>query len=339
MNSYSFSKQGFVFRIIYAFMQVLVFLPVSFILSEVISYCICSYSERINHNFAFRLAFFIINLLWVLRNSFIVLNDDTILLRDVIGRKKTIDVKDVSNIRIIESSECNKLILSKAESKSIVSNCSLFINPKSKLVSFEDNQGRTVIIGTWNINGLKELLSENEVNTECRNNNEINGKLSGKKVYYLKMTFSDYVKWFALNFLSTLVMPAFIALVFILLTNGRMNNAAIGIMALLFFVIASLMAFFKALKVVLDKGNLCLTMDSYVKSNKDYISLKGIKNVEIVNDEMILKHQNDFKDITFVYGARNNLNDAVYFETDYLKVIISTNDISFYNELLSLSNT
>ena len=184
------SKQGYLLRIASSLLQILIFSPISLILSFIVSSVILEFFYM-NTLSVFKAVFIFINLLWLLRNSFVRVTNDKVLLYDLIGKRKTIELDGISSLKIIDYKELRNIVFSHSGNNPLISNSFAFLLPIGKFIMFKNKFGRDVIIGVWNYKRLYKFLICNNSDTtvpeieESNNYKKSNEVFTGEKFIFL----------------------------------------------------------------------------------------------------------------------------------------------------------
>ncbi len=177
-------------RIVSSLLQILIFSPISLLLSFIVSSVILEFFYM-NTLSVFKAVFIFINLLWLLRNSFVRVTNDKVLLYDLIGKRKTIELDCISSLKIIDYKELRNIVFSHSGNNPLISNSFAFLLPIGKFIMFKNKFGRDVIIGVWNYKRLYKFLICNNSDTtvpeieESNNYKKSNEVFTGEKFIFL----------------------------------------------------------------------------------------------------------------------------------------------------------
>ena len=107
-NNIFIAKQGLLLKLISILFQNLLILPVSLLLSFIISSVLLSYVSIASLT-VFKLIFIILNIAWIIRNSLVKVQNDAITVRTIIGTKQTIEFDNISDLKQISFKELRNI--------------------------------------------------------------------------------------------------------------------------------------------------------------------------------------------------------------------------------------
>ena len=96
------AKQGFSFKLISILIQNLIISPLLFIISFILTAIIIGFNN-IETTLLLKIIFIILNIIWAIRNSLVVLVDNKIVVRNWIGTKQIIEIDNITDLRIIRN--------------------------------------------------------------------------------------------------------------------------------------------------------------------------------------------------------------------------------------------
>lgn len=308
MKKLMMAKQGFLFRLMSASLQMITFSPVSFLISFVFTTVISSVANIENVLLPFKITFLLCEILWIIRNSVVKIYDDKVVMRDSIGAKKIVKTEDISELRIITHKELRTMMFNASSTDPLTTNAFSFIVPAGNFVTFKNKFGRDVVIGVWCYKKLYQILNEHinasvreDIENENLNASDAPGgnkmqdiKPKSEKLYvsnnssgvynmFVKMPFGQYIKMFFKHFYATLLLPAFYSLFF----GWQSENAEIGIpkfVWVILFIISSAVAYYRIIRVIVDTEKSVIRLNLFYSNDKNVIKYNGLSNLGYVND-------------------------------------------------------
>lgn len=325
------SKQGYLLRIVSSLLQILIFSPISLLLSLIVSSVIFEFFY-INTLSVFNAVFIFINLLWLLRNSFVRVTNDKVLLYDFIGKRKTIELDGISSLKIIDYKELRNIVFSHSGNNPLISNSFAFLLPIGKFIMFKNKFGRDVIIGVWNYKRLYEFLicnnsdstvSEIEESNNYKKSNEV---FTGEKfIFFVRMPLKNHIITYLKHLPETVLIPL-IFLSFIFFSLNRIGIKINPFIFALIFFISSSIAYYFIIRIIVDTESDTLRLKLFNDNNKNIIKIDNINNLEYVNSASEFVAENNSKFIICTPYHNKKGSNLISFETSKnICVILSVN--------------
>ena len=269
-----FAKQGFLSRIFHIVFNVIV--PVSLFTTLII------YGISDKRAFAL-IAFISVNLLWIIRNSIIVADENEVIMRNSIGGKVTVNIKNSTVPNIITTKEYNKLMSVRTGTESVITNCYFFpFTKKIKLIHFKNYLGHDVVIGVYNVNALYDLIKKNSTDDKTR---PISVKFPEKRsnfveYYHIKTTPKGHIETYLLHFPSTIILSLVPTVCYYILfkTYGLSLNLSIFILIFL-YILTSLYIYSKFLRVAVDRYTSIINLKIFENNEKNVIYITEIQSI------------------------------------------------------------
>lgn len=333
MKTIFLSKQGYLFRIISSLLQILIFSPISLILSYVVSSIVLEFFNT-DTLIVFKTVFIVINLLWLLRNSFIKLSDNKVFSYDFIGKRKIIELDEINSLKIIDYKDLRKIVFSHSGNNPLISNASAFLLPIGKFIMFKNKFGRDVVIGVWNYKKLyKNLLIYNNsdlVSSEigqsnyCQNNK--NNFLDKKYNFIVKMPIKNHIITYFKHFPETVVRPL-IFLLFIFFSFNRIGVKINPFILLGLYFINSLITYFLIVRIVVDTKNDTLRLKLFNDNNMNIVKIDNLSNLEYVNSaNELVADEKDFQSMICTPYYKKSSDNLIAFENSKnIYVVLSVN--------------
>lgn len=318
------SKQGIFFRLVSTFFQCLIFLPVSIILSVTIAFIIVSLSD-IEFTTALIIPFIVINVFWVIYNSFIRIYNDKIVFRSWIGQKQTIELNHISELKIITSKQLKAMILELTPVDPLITNTTSLIIPMGNFITFKNSVGRDVVIGVWNVKTLYNLLSEKVLTEDeiikmdsvvIKNNdeNEVVGCSDKSFSCFVKLSLKGYVLIFFTHFYETILYPVCTVLIIMWLLNFssiEVNKFIFVGLGLMLFALR----YCQILRVVISPEKKTIKLNLFSDNNKNVIKYDGLKKLDIKQKINIDDLSSCYKNIISTNVCDKNISQAITFQT------------------------
>lgn len=326
------SKQGYLLRIISSLLQILIFSPISLILSFIVSSVILEFFY-INTLSVFKTVFIFINLLWLLRNSFVRVINDKVLLYDLIGKRKIIELDGISSLKIIDYKELRHIVFSHSGNNPLISNSFALLFPIGKFIMFKNKYGRDVIIGVWNYKRLYDFLKYNNndlITSEigksdnCKKSNEV---FSDKKFnFFVRMPLKDHVRTYLKHLPETVLVPL-IFLSFVFFSFNRIEVKINPFIFLVIFFISSSIAYLFIIRIIVDTKSATLRLKLFNDNDKNIVKIDNLENLEFINSaSKFVAEKNNSKLIICTPYYNEKVSNLILFETSKnVCVILSVN--------------
>lgn len=273
------AKQGLFFKIISVFLQNIIILPVSFLLSFFITSFVISFLN-VDSVAVFIIILLFLNAVWIVRNSIVKVKNGTIIVRNFIGTKQIIEIDCISDLKLINYKELRNIIFNTKAIDPLITNCAEFLIPMDNFISFKNKYGRTVTIGVWNYHDLYSILKERNLLNPDESITDASEKpslISSEKIFkcFIKMPVSCHISTYFKCFYSTIILPLFIALLIpwvLSLANVSLNP----LIWILLFAAISIIRYIDCIKIVADENSKTIKLNLFNNNNKNVIKYKGI---------------------------------------------------------------
>lgn len=339
------SKQGIFFRFLSTFFLCLIILPISVLLSIIITLTIMSFYD-IDDIACLKYSFFAINILWIIYNSFIRIYDDKIVLRSWIGEKLKIDIAGIRDLKIISSKELRKILFNRTGVDPLITNASVFIIPMGSFLIFKNSYGRDVVIGAWNVQKLYNLLIEKIPSDEealiSHDDVKVVNELKSKNDSYenlkcfVKMPLKNHILVFFSCFWETILLPIFMVLIFM----WMFNRANIEINRYFWIIPCLLMSAFRyylIIRVIVEPASKTIKLHLYNNDNKNVIKYQTISNLhyaDSMNEIELLKQTPSKIVISTPYFHKRAERVIVFDIENDISVALSVNKPEEFYELI-----
>lgn len=322
MRKIFLSKQGFLFRIISSLLQILTIIPISLLLSFFISSIVLEFIDMDTVQ-VFVTVFLLLNLFWLLRNSFIKVTDNKIILYDWIGKRKIIETDNINSLKIISYKELRNVIFNHSGNDPLISNCASFLFPIGNFVMFKNKFGRDVVIGVWNYKQLYNILINRIVITaNCENkytkkyekqfiSNAYNCK---KYLFFINMPLKDHLVIYFKHFAETILIPlVFVLFVFFLFY--RIEIKLDMIILVFMFLIVSISTYLLKLRVIVDVQKALIKLNIFNDNNKNVIKIDNICDLQYINSvKEIVNKKNNYQSVICTPYRSKNPKDLISFQ-------------------------
>lgn len=339
MTKYFLSKQGIWFKTTSILLQSLFFLPVNFIISFILSKGI---KELYNIDNAKILPICMIAfcIVWTLKNSFVRFDGSKLVLRSFAGTKQVVKLENISNIRIITSKELRNIILNTRGNNPLISNCASLLIPIGKVITFNTEFGRTVIIGVWNYEKLHKLLNEfsNNITYDAVETTNLvfnKSNISYVHKYTLSMTILGYIKAYFKNFAQTIVYPLFISTLILLFLCQLDLPAIVNILiSATVFVILTSIAYCNVITVKIYADQKLIRLSYFNKNDKNIIKFSRLNSINYIEHYNKLKEINRHSPQDINIPIKENTS-AVKLTINDTNIVLSVNDNKSLYKLLN----
>lgn len=267
------AKSGFE----HCFYQFFIMLPFSLIIS-----CILwtVFSKRL---FVFILSFIIINLVWFIRNSFVVFDNGILKFKNFVGITVTIDCCGAVSPRIINPAEFLKINRTVTKQNPISENCTSLFLPVKNVILFQDKHYKTIAVCVYKceelLSCIKNYASESE--TEEPRLQSYTGKRAER--YFIKMPFKSHLKCYFNNFIITILCPAVVSAVMALAFGRIIGFSYYGIFFFILFLLNMAFMYFDTVSVIQNKMTAAIKLTCYAKEATPAILYQYIKEVRYIS--------------------------------------------------------
>lgn len=340
-------KQGLLFKFISIFFQNLIISPVLFFIAFIITSIIISFYS-VESVLILKIVFLLLNIIWVIKNSFLLLYDDKIIVRTWIGTKQIIELNNITSLKMIDYKELRRMIFESNAMNPIITNAFAFIIPLGKFITFKNKFGRDVVIGVWNSKKLYNLLNENALQNSVSERDSVEKTDrtgdDGARAYsgqslrcYVKMPLYSHILFYFRHFGETIILPAFKVAVLKWLMNA--NDIVLdNYIFIILFVILSMFNYYNVIKVVVNPNLNTIRLHLFYNNNKNVILYKNLVDLNYVDSvETLNSLENDqSKFLICTPYYKNNLADLITFDLENnVRVILSVNKSREVYQLLS----
>lgn len=339
-------KQGLLFKFISIFFQNLIISPVLFFIAFIITTIIISFYS-VESVLILKIVFLLLNIIWVIRNSFLLLYDDKIILRTWIGTKQIIELDNITSLKMIDYKELRRMIFESNATNPLITNAFAILIPLGKFITFKNKFGRDVVIGVWNSKKLYNLLNENALQNSVSERDSVEktekadydstNACSDNIRCYVKMPLYSHILFYFRHFGETIILPAFkvAVLKWLMNANGIVLDNYIFI---ILFAVLSMFNYYNVIRVVVNPNLNTIRLHLFYNNNKNVIRYKNLVDLKYVDSVEILnsleKDQSKFLICTPHY--KNNLADLITFDLENnVRVILSVNKSREVYQLLS----
>lgn len=346
-KQFMIAKEGLAFKLIRITLQLIISVPLFLLLSFFVSAVIIEITEIKNTVLVYKIIFVLFNILWFIRNSIIIVNNDKIIIRDWIGVKQIIDTENIMSLKMIDYKELRRMIFESNGMNPLITNAFAFIIPLGKFITFKNKFGRDVVIGVWNSKKLYNLLNENALQNSVSERDSVEktekadydstNACSDNIRCYVKMPLYSHILFYFRHFGETIILPAFkvAVLKWLMNANGIVLDNYIFI---ILFAILSMFNYYNVIKVVVNPNLNTIRLHLFYNNNKNVIRYKNLVDLKYVDSVETLnsleKDQSKFLICTPHY--KNNLADLITFDLENnVRVILSVNKSREVYQLLS----
>ncbi|MDE5996215.1 MAG: hypothetical protein K2G56_04790, partial [Eubacterium sp.] len=241
MKKIFIAKSGLEFR----FLQCVIIFPINLIISHILQ---TVFNEQI---IVFISSFIIINILWIIRNSFVIFENGKIKFR-IIGIPQTVDCSNATELRLIDSKELSKTYRSITAQNPVQTNFFNLLLPINHTITFKNQNYSTVLISVYKSDELLFLIEEfieDDQNAEPQQNKDAENTQSvaprqsytGSRTekYFIKMPFGSHIKCYLKSFVVTIISPAVLSAVLSFTFSMRFDALDFNTMFIILFVILS----------------------------------------------------------------------------------------------------
>lgn len=335
------AKQGVIGKIIFSFLQCIIILPISAAISLIIA-LICNICFDTKRTVGFLIAFIILNLLWIIRNSFVVFENGIIKFKNMIGKTVAIDCAGITEIRILDSSAFRNITLNLTREDPLSTNCFGLFLPLNNVIMFKGRDYRIVAIGVHNYKKLIACLEESnptETTVSVQGKTPFTYRSASVSSYPVKMPAINHIKcYFKYNF-DTIIFPFIITAVLgLTLYFATHSIVYIAVSVFLFLMISMKSYIFDVITLHVNETDKAIRLDCNGKEAFGVIKYAYMKELRYLSSLEESKRLFDNKDIKLIktphpYTVWENV---IYIELQNLTVALLSvkNHEKLYNVLL-----
>lgn len=286
------AKSGFE----WIFCQCIFIFPINMIISHILQ---TVFNEQI---IVFISSFIIINILWIIRNSYVIFENGKIKFR-MIGIPQTVDCSNATELRLIDSKELSKTYRSITAQNPVKTNFFNILLPVNHTITFKDQNYSTVLISVYKSDELlsliEEFIKENQ-NAEPQNKDAENTQsvapcqsYTGRRTekYFIKMPFGSHIKCYLKSFVVTIISPAVLSAILSFTFSIRFDALDFKTMFIILFIILSVLHYiFKINLIIQNKMVAAIKLTCYVNKATPSIMYQYIKDVHYISS--MEEHQN-----------------------------------------------
>lgn len=329
------SKQGLLLRFIGLIFQSIIFLPLSFLISFFVSSITLEYYDFDSIK-VFVTIIVVLNVICFVRNSFVKVTDNQIIMQNFICGKTIVNLNNISSVKIISSKELMKICRNRTGVDPLISNCFSAFIPMGNTVYFKNECGRDVVIGVWNVQKLYALLIEKVASDEYApicDDAEVENELKSKSNSYgnlrcfVKMPLKNHILVFFSHFYETILLPIFMVLIFMWLfhcANIEVNRYFWIVPCLLI----SAFRYYRIIRVIVDPASKTIKLNLYNNDDKNVIKYDSLKNLCKHSQLDISKLNNRYSEIICSVPYSNKIKNPIVFEIANNKFVVLSVDKS-----------
>lgn len=310
--------------------------PISLILGSIMAHVFHSLFQlnRLNLFLCFLLIF---NLLFILKTSFVKIENNTIKYSHYLfGKKMSLKFEDIVSYTVLNSKEYQCLCNNQTRNNNLSANCmSVFLPLNRNVILFKDNEYREIAISVYNFDEFYNYIKSN-LNLETKNENSYDKSfdtkkenLCGKKTerYFLKMPLKDYIACFFKSFIVTIICPLIISAALSFAIVKVFDDFNYYICLIVVFVLHSIYFYiFEILKVTNDKISKSIKITCPCNKNTiiKYENINDCHYISSLDEIRELYNNNDVFKTPF---SIHNWKNVIYIKLNNNKIFL----LSIYN--------
>ncbi len=332
------SKTGIEYGLLSALLQFMLFSPVFLLFSLLITSIILLFCDFETMT-VFWIVFYFFHVILFVRNRVVKITDNSILIRDLIGKKQNILFNDIISYEVLSSNNFRTLIRKSSSADPIKTNNFSLLLPVKNAVLMKSKYNRNVLICVWNSEkffvALQSHINKNEKETINDDFNIIHSGKSDKYVFYLKMPIRQHIVTYFKKCTETILLPLSYSLFAYFLFEISDITINVGWFIVMFGIISTAY-YYKTMRIVVYRDKKIIRLNVFNDSNKNVIHYSNIKNINISNQESIdyiLKSRSDAIVTPYFSNCNNNI---ITFEINCnIFVLISLNDVNKMSKILT----
>lgn len=243
-------------------------------------------------------SFIIINLLWIIWNSFVIFKDGKIKFRTVFfGLSRTVDCNNATELRLIDSKELSKIYRSITAQNPVKTNFFNILLPINHAITFKDQNYSTVLISVFKSDELLSLIkefTEDNQSAVLQQNNDAENKQSvaplqnynGSRTekYFINMPLGNHIKCYFKSFIVTILLPAVLSAVLSFALNRIFPSIDFRMIFIILFIIHSAWFYvFEINLIVQNKLVAAIKLNCYTNKAPPAIMYQYIKDVHYIS--------------------------------------------------------
>ncbi|MCI9642676.1 MAG: hypothetical protein HFJ98_07865 [Eubacterium sp.] len=241
----------------------------------------------------FIFSFIIINLLWVIRNSFVIFKNGKIEFRTVFfGKSCIVECSHATELRLIHSKELLKIIRNTTQQNPVKTNCLSIFLPQNNVIAFKDQNYSTVLISVYKSNKLLSLIekfTEDNQSTALQQNKQsvapipnYNGSRTEK--YFINVPLGNHIKCYFKSFIVTILSPAVLSAVLSFAFSKIFPSLDFRMIFIILFIIHSAWFYvFEINLIVQNKLVAAIKLNCYANKATPAIMYQYIKDVHYIS--------------------------------------------------------
>lgn len=334
MKKIFLAKRGLVSIIATCFLR----MPISLIFSLITAYFFHELFQ-LNRLNVFLCIFMIFNLLFILKTSFVKIENNTIKYNHYLfGKKMRFKFEDIISYTVLDAKEYQSMCNNQTRNNNLSGNCmSVFIPLNRNVILFKDNAYQEIAICVHNFdefyNYIRSNLKLDEQNLETKkvhspetSSNIEKENLYGKTMerYFLKMSLIDYIVFFFKHFIVTIICPLIISAALSFAIVKVFDDFNYFVCFFVVFLLHSIYFYiFEILKVTNDKESKSLRIN-YKSIMIMYENIKDCHYISSLDEIRELYNCNNVFKTPFPI---NNWKNVIYIKLNNNKIFL----LSIYN--------
>lgn len=303
MKKVFLAKRGVIGKLMFSFTQCAIIAPVSAAISFLLA-IICNACFEMKRGIVFMVAFIILNLLWIARNSFVVFENGKIKFKNMIGKTVAVDCAGITEIRLLDSSAFRNFALNITREDPLLANCFSFFLPVNNVIMFKDGNYRNVAIGVHNYKKLIACLEETnptETAVSVQGKTPFTYRSVNVSNYSVKMPAINHIKCYFKYSLDTIVFPLIVASVLgVSLYFALHSVISIGIAAFLFLLLSMKSYAFDVVTIKVNETDKAIRLHCNGKKAFAVIKYAYMKELRYLSSIEESKRLFDNKDIRLI---------------------------------------
>lgn len=338
------AKQGISSKILQLIIQFIILVPLFFFIAIIITSVFSNILLDKQHKNIIMISIFaVLNLIILIRNSFITIKEKEIIIKDIFGGKKRLNIEEIHNVEIIDSKQLKKIIFNRIIVDPITSNCVTFLIPIGDVVKFKDVFNRDIIVSVWDIKKLYNILKEKEsesIQIVPKSRTIIPIKIMEFKI---RFNFSNGLKYCLKNWIVTLPLPLlYSSAVFIIFRLLDVNLIFSYLLFLILFISFLIKKYNNLIKITLksDNQNCFLKFNCFSGMQFSTINFNSLNNLHYVTSYEELQKLLKTPKLINTPINFNNITEIISFELSngYTILINIKNHSVLFNILKEFSD-
>ena len=264
MKKVFLAKQGVIGKIIFSFVQCVVISPISAAISLIFALT-CNDCFEMKRTDGFLIAFIILNLLWIIRNSFVVFENGKIKYKNMIGKTVTMDCAGITEIQLLDASAFRNITLNLTREDPLLPNCFSFFLPVNNVIMFRDSDYRNIAIGVHNYKKLIACLEKTnptETTVSVQGKTPFTYRSVNVSDYSVKMPAINHIKCYFKYYFDTIIFPFVItAILGVALYFAMHSIVFIAVSVFLFLMISMKSYIFDVITIHVNETDKAIRLD------------------------------------------------------------------------------